>query len=93
MFKPKRLFYPLKKEGNSVIIAVKDFGIGIPPDKIFQDFDCFFRVEESSFHFQGLGIGLHIAKEIVERHGGTIMVHSEVGSGSVFSFSLPILKY
>jgi signal transduction histidine kinase len=69
---------------------VTDFGIGI--DKADQNkiFERFYRVEgRNEKTFSGFGIGLFIAKEIVERHEGKISVESITGRGSTFTFSLP----
>jgi PAS domain S-box-containing protein len=80
-------------ENNQVVIGVKDFGIGI--NKIDQKkvFERFYRVSgKKETTFSGFGIGLYIAKEIIERHQGTISVESKIGQGSTFSFSLPILN-
>jgi signal transduction histidine kinase len=71
-------------------VSVTDFGIGIPEEKIPFVFDRFFRVENTSQQFQGLGLGLHICKEIIRRHGGTINVESKLGCGSTFWFKLPL---
>lgn len=75
---------------NNMIVSIKDFGIGIAPEYINEVFNRFYRVEHLDMKFQGLGIGLFITKEIVERHQGKLWVESEKGKGSVFSFSLPV---
>jgi signal transduction histidine kinase len=75
---------------NKIRISIKDFGIGIPGDKQKQVFDRFFRVDESSHQFSGLGLGLFISAEIVRRHGGNIGVDSD-DNGSEFYFCLPTL--
>jgi signal transduction histidine kinase len=67
--------------------AVSDTGLGIPEDVLHHVFDPFWRGEGQSG--RGLGIGLTIAREIVELHGGSISVRSRVGEGSTFSFTLP----
>ncbi|EDM36206.1 chemotaxis response regulator (methyltransferase) [Pedobacter sp. BAL39] len=77
-------------EGDMLRVAVRDFGIGIPSDKAKYVFDRFFRVQESSVMFSGLGLGLYISSEIVERHGGTIGVNSEENKGSEFWFNIPL---
>lgn len=73
-------------------VSVKDFGIGIPPEKQKNIFEKFYRVEETSNRFQGLGIGLYICAEILKRHQGTYGVNSDPGSGSEFYFNIPILN-
>lgn len=78
---------------NRLKVSVQDFGIGIPPRKQKNIFQKFYRVEESSNRFQGLGIGLYICAEILKRHEGTYGVKSVPGSGSVFHFSIPILNH
>ncbi|MFD2969069.1 chemotaxis protein CheB [Sphingobacterium bambusae] len=73
---------------DSVRVAVRDFGIGISKDKKDLVFDRFFRVEES-IKFSGLGLGLFICKDIIERHQGNIGVESVEGEGSTFWFTIP----
>ena len=75
---------------NKIQIGVRDFGIGIPSDKHESIFDKFYRVEESSYKFQGLGMGLYICKEIIARHDGEYGVESELNKGSLFYFRLPL---
>lgn len=74
-------------------VNVKDYGIGISKEKQANIFQKFYRAEDSSSRFQGLGIGLYICAEIVKRHDGKYGVQSEPGKGSVFYFSLPIANY
>ena len=76
--------------GNEVLINITDSGIGIPKDKQEQLFTKFYRVEESSNRFQGLGMGLYICAEIIKRHHGRYGVNSEPGRGSSFYFTLPV---
>ena len=77
-------------EDNQIYLGVKDFGIGIPPELQDRIFDKFYRVEESSTRFQGLGIGLYISSEIIKRHRGTFGVLSKPNEGSEFYFTLPL---
>lgn len=70
--------------------CVKDFGIGMTQEHQEKIFDKFYRVEETSERFQGLGIGLFICYEIIDRHQGKIGVHSVPGEGSEFYFYLPL---
>ena len=80
----------IAQQGDRVMVAVKDFGIGIHPDQQASVFDKFYRVEETAIHFQGLGIGLYISAEIIRRHGGTVGVNSVFGEGSEFYFNIPV---
>ncbi|MBS7565452.1 PAS domain S-box protein [Mucilaginibacter sp. Bleaf8] len=71
-------------------VSVQDFGIGIPADKKDFVFDRFFRVQESSHKFSGLGLGLYITSEIIRRHEGVIGVESAENKGSTFWFYIPV---
>jgi len=87
----KEVFIECKlTDDNKIQIGVRDFGIGIPSDKHESIFDKFYRVEESSYKFQGLGMGLYICKEIIARHHGEYGVESELNKGSLFYFRLPL---
>lgn len=79
------------KDGK-LYLAVKDFGIGISAEQQDKIFDKFYRVEENSHRFNGLGIGLYICAEIIKRHGGTIGVNSVPDEGSEFYFVIPITE-
>jgi two-component system phosphate regulon sensor histidine kinase PhoR len=74
-------------KGN-VAIKVKDTGIGIPKDDISGLFSEFHRLNGSS-NTEGTGLGLFIVKTIVEGHGGSVLVESEVGRGTTFTILLP----
>lgn len=76
---------------SSVVVSFTDFGIGIPKEKINKIFDRFYRVDEVSKDFSGLGIGLFISSEIIKQHGGKIWAESKEMEGSTFYFSLPIV--
>jgi CheY-like chemotaxis protein len=72
-------------------IAVKDTGPGIPSEALGKIFDPFFRVGQERKHApKGLGLGLSITKTLVELHGGTISVRSELGKGTEFYCTLPL---
>ena len=74
---------------GTVQISVRDTGVGIPPEHIARIFERFYRVDkERSREAGGTGLGLAIVKHIVEAHGSTVDVRSEVGKGSTFSFVL-----
>lgn len=80
----------VRDDDERVITAISDRGIGIPTDEISQVFERFHRGRQvSSTNYGGLGLGLYISKQIVERHGGTIWVESREGQGTTFYFSLP----
>lgn len=75
---------------DSLVTAVCDRGIGIPADELGQVFERFHRGRQvSSTNYGGLGLGLYITKQIIERHGGSIWVESKEGQGTTFYFSLP----
>ncbi|RKR84843.1 two-component system CheB/CheR fusion protein [Mucilaginibacter gracilis] len=74
---------------EGIKIAVTDFGIGIAREKQSLLFDRFYRVDESSKRFTGLGLGLYISAEIIKRHNGRINVNSIEGKGSTFWFVIP----
>jgi PAS domain S-box-containing protein len=77
-------------ENQNIVFSIRDTGIGINKENIGRIFEEF-RQEFDGHHrpFEGLGIGLTLAKEVVERMGGKIHVQSEKGVGSEFSFSIP----
>lgn len=80
----------VETRGDSLVTAVCDRGIGIPADELAQVFERFHRGRHvSSTNYGGLGLGLYITKQIVERHGGAIWVESKEGYGTTFYFSLP----
>jgi signal transduction histidine kinase len=80
-------------QGNWVVISVSDTGEGIPAEDLPHIFERFYRVDKSRARATGgSGLGLTIAKRLVEAHGGTITAQSELGKGSRFSFTLPIAE-
>ncbi|HEX2835751.1 MAG TPA: ATP-binding protein [Thermoanaerobaculia bacterium] len=83
----------VEDRGDSFVTAVCDRGIGIPADELGQVFERFHRGRQvSSTNYGGLGLGLYITKQIIERHGGTIWVESKEGQGTTFHFSLPVAE-
>jgi PAS domain S-box-containing protein len=79
------------QQEKMIIIAVQDFGLGIPKEEQDKIFERFFRVKgKREEDISGLGLGLYISNEIITRHKGKIWVESKEGEGSTFYFSLPI---
>ena len=83
----------VRKEGDRVIVSVRDNGIGIAADQLASVFDMFTQVDRSSRRAQGgLGIGLTLVRSLVAMHGGRVEARSEgLGSGSEFVVELPVL--
>jgi signal transduction histidine kinase len=77
-----------KVSSGRVKVAVTDQGIGIPEDKVEHIFDRFYRVENTSQYYSGVGLGLYISSEIINRHQGEIGVVSTFGKGSTFWFTI-----
>jgi signal transduction histidine kinase len=82
------------KQGDDKInVSVSDTGVGIPKEQLPRIFDRFFQVDgTTSRKYGGTGLGLAISKSIVKAHGGKIWVESVVGTGTTFSFTLPIKR-
>jgi signal transduction histidine kinase len=75
--------------GDDIKISIADQGMGIPKESLDKIFDQFYRVPGSA-NIQGTGLGLYIAREIVDGHWGKIWAESEPGKGSVFHITFPI---
>jgi signal transduction histidine kinase len=74
-------------------VSVSDDGPGIPPEEAANIFDRFYRLDKSrSSGSEGAGLGLAITRKIVEAHGGSVGVESEVGQGSTFTIKLPLFR-
>jgi two-component system sensor histidine kinase KdpD len=78
------------REGNQLAVSVADHGAGIDPLEQEMIFDKFYRGQNQRYSIHGTGMGLAIAKAIMEAHGGSIHVTSQVGHGSVFTICLPL---
>ncbi|MGZ5198128.1 MAG: ATP-binding protein, partial [Kaistella sp.] len=89
----EKIMIEVNGDGKEVIFTVKDFGIGMPVEKKDRVFEQYYRVSgDEQSTFPGLGLGLYIASQIVERSKGKIWVNSVLGKGSTFSFSLPVVE-
>ncbi|MGN6567910.1 MAG: sensor histidine kinase [Flavipsychrobacter sp.] len=75
---------------NGVQVTIRDEGFGIPDEDQGKIFDRFYRVSSGNQDtYPGMGLGLYISAQIIQRHGGTIDVQSKLGKGSAFTFTLP----
>ena len=86
-----RITIAASDDGSDMVrIAIADTGRGIPPDALERVFEKFVQVHQEGEATPGsVGLGLAIAREVVQAHGGTIGVTSAVGEGSTFTFTLP----
>lgn len=83
----------LRHADTTALIQVTDHGLGIPSEVTPQLFQQFYRAPNAiNRQIRGMGIGLYVVKEIVERHGGTVTVESAEGQGSTFSVRLPLAE-
>jgi two-component system phosphate regulon sensor histidine kinase PhoR len=80
----------VRPDGGEVIVSVTDHGIGIPTRDQPRIFERFYKVDRARVRGGGTGLGLSIARHVVERHGGRIWLESEEGTGSTFSFAIPV---
>jgi signal transduction histidine kinase len=86
----KEINITIEKTKGMARVSVIDQGPGIHPDKVPHLFDRYFRVDSAGMQFSGLGLGLYISAEIINKHNGQIGVDTEIGKGSTFWFSIPI---
>jgi two-component system sensor histidine kinase KdpD len=93
-YSPKESPITITAEANGELVttSIADQGPGIEEMEMTLIFDKFYRGRNQRYLVQGTGMGLPIAKAIIEAHGGTIGVTSQLGRGSVFSFTLPIAR-
>jgi two-component system sensor histidine kinase KdpD len=84
------IFISAEVARGELVTSVADRGVGVDDFERMMIFDKFYRGQGQRYRVQGTGMGLAIAKAIVEAHGGSIEVTSQSGQGSVFSFHLPL---
>ncbi len=85
-----KVFINVEQQDDIIKVSVQDNGIGIAKQNLDKIFNKYHRVEEHAIQFQGLGIGLFISYEIIQRHHGKLWADSEQGKGSTFYFTIPV---
>ncbi len=89
----KKIMVSVEEKEDQAIINIIDYGIGIPKDSQKKIFEKFYRVSHPKKRdIEGFGLGLYISAEIIKRHKGKIWLESEVGKGSSFHISLPLVQ-
>jgi len=80
----------LQEQDGDFLVSISDQGIGVSPEYLDHIFERFYRVRNTASHqYSGIGLGLYVARAIVERHGGRIWFSNNPGNGSTFYFTLP----
>jgi signal transduction histidine kinase len=82
----------LSERGDFIEVSVADTGPGIPAEDLARIFERFYQVDKSRKRGKGTGLGLTIAKEIIEAHGGYVRAESAAGTGTTFIVLLPITE-
>jgi two-component system phosphate regulon sensor histidine kinase PhoR len=80
----------VRRQGGEVVAAIEDHGVGVAKADQARIFERFYKADRARVRGGGTGLGLSIARHVINQHGGRIWVESEEGSGSTFSFALPI---
>lgn len=87
-----KIFLRIAVQEKCLLMEVADTGIGIPKSQLHRVFTKFFRADNAlRFHTAGTGLGLYVVKNIVEKHGGAIEIASNIGKGTVFRITLPVV--
>lgn len=87
----KEIIIELTRQKDKIICSVHDFGHGIVEDELDRIFERFYRIPGNNLHtFPGLGLGLYMSREIIQKHNGKMWAESEHGKGSTFYFELPV---
>ena len=88
--KANKVLIEIEEKEKILQVSIRDFGVGIPKQHLSKVFERYYRVQDHAVSFQGLGIGLYISYDIINRHEGNIWVESELNIGSTFYFTLPL---
>ena len=88
-----RIQIRLRIMSTEIVVEIEDDGPGITKEEQERIFTPYYRIETDRQRFPGLGLGLTLSKQMVERHGGKMWVKSELGKGSIFAFALPIAEH
>jgi two-component system, chemotaxis family, CheB/CheR fusion protein len=86
----KKVMLQMMLKNGEVTVSIKDRGIGIDRENLWKIFERYYREEERTIHFQGLGIGLYISYDIIQRHKGKLWAQRNGGRGTTFYFTLPV---
>jgi len=86
---PGTIRVSVRRMAHEIVLRVSDDGIGIPREEFDKIFERFYQVTEIKHHKEGFGLGLSIARKVVEQQGGRIWLESEVGKGSTFYIAMP----
>ncbi len=89
--RPARVTMAMTLQSERIGIFVTDHGVGIAPESLRHLFEPFYQFDREEMEQQGMGIGLHIARQLIKLHGGDITAESQVGQGSTFTIWLPTL--
>lgn len=88
----KKVYISLTLQEETLTVSVRDKGLGLTPDQLNQLFSRYYRAENTK-GISGLGLGLYLTKQIIDRHEGKIQVKSTLGEGSEFFFTLPLTNH
>jgi len=80
----------VKSQGDEILFAVMDTGLGISQEMKERIFQPFIQTANIIKHVQGIGLGIHISRNLIQAHGGDLWVESKIGEGSTFFFTLPV---
>lgn len=84
------IIFNVEKIGSYAKVSIRDFGPGIPDDKVANLFNRYYQVDDNHNKYSGMGLGLYISEKIILRHKGRIGVDTKMGQGSIFWFTLPL---